>query len=110
MTPLPMSAAAAGLLRALYARASIEHHRILLTHHRSIDWQSLTLVGERYEMRFRATGPSAERLFEIFTSGVEEAEFDIPRWIVADISVEPPADRAQDGSICFGIEALMIEE
>src|SRR5437867_2135756 len=40
MMKLALSPAAAGLLRALVARAGIDRDRILLTDFRSIDWQS----------------------------------------------------------------------
>ena len=53
MMKLALSPAAAGLLRALVARAGINRDRILLTDFRSIDWQSLTFVGERHEMELR---------------------------------------------------------
>ena len=61
MTRLPMSPAAAALLRALLARTGLNRDRILLTDYRSADWQSLTFVGERHEMRFRIPGPNAEQ-------------------------------------------------
>lgn len=56
MTRLPMSIAGAALLRALLARALVDRDRILLTDYRSTDWQSLTFIGERHEMRFRIPG------------------------------------------------------
>lgn len=45
-----MSSAAAGLLRAILSRAGIARERVLLTEIRSVDWQSLTIVGERHEI------------------------------------------------------------
>ena len=59
MMKLALSAAAAGLLRALLARAGIDRDRILLTEFRSTDWQSLTFIGERHEMELRIPGPDA---------------------------------------------------
>ncbi len=105
-----MSCAAAGLLRALIARAGVDRDRFLLTEYRSVDWQSLTFVGERHEFRFRVAGPGADRAFECLASGLEDAEFTIARQIVADINVSEPPVSAPDGSISFGIEALTIEE
>ena len=49
----PLSRAAAGLLRSIVARAGGARHRILLIEFRSVDWQSLTFVGERHEMQLR---------------------------------------------------------
>lgn len=57
MNRLMMSCAAAGLLRALIGRAGVERDRCLLTEYRSVDWQSLTFVGERHQFRFRLAGP-----------------------------------------------------
>ncbi len=42
MMKLALSPAAAGLLRAIVARAGINRDRILLTDFRSVEWQSLT--------------------------------------------------------------------
>ena len=107
MTRLPMSKAGAALLRALLARALVDHDRILLTEYRSTDWQSLTFVGERHEMRFRIPGPEAE---DIFAGDLTDAEFAIPKQIMADGVVYGAPARERDGSISFSIEALTIEE
>ena len=52
MNRLPMSSAGAALLRALLTRALVNRDRILLTDYKATDWQSLTFVGERHELRF----------------------------------------------------------
>ena len=110
MMKLALSPAAAGLLRALLARAGIDRDRILLTEFRSADWQSLTFIGERHEMELRIPGPDAGRLAECLTKGLGDAEFAIPGQIVADISLERPPQRNADGSISLFIEALTINE
>ena len=107
---LALSPAAPGLLRALIARAGIDRDRILLTDFQSIDWQSLTFIGERHEMELRVPGPDAERLARLVTDGLADAEFSIPGQIVADISLELPAIRQSDGSVSLHIEALTIAE
>ena len=61
MNRIPMSKAGTALLRALLSRTLVEPDRILLTDYRSSDWQSLTFVGERHEMRFRIPGPDAQK-------------------------------------------------
>jgi hypothetical protein len=109
MTRLPISSAAAALLRALLARASVGRDRILLTDYRSTDWQSLTFVGERHEMRFRIPGPDAERMYRAVTGDLSDAEFTLGRQILADIAVFEAPTHEADGSISFGIEALTIE-
>lgn len=110
MTRLPMSSAAAALLRAVLARAGIDRDRILLTNYRSTDWQSLTFVGERHEMRFRISGPDAEETYSALTGDLANAELPLSRQILADIAVFGTPTLHGDGSITFGIEALTIEE
>ncbi|HTG78394.1 MAG TPA: hypothetical protein VL553_02200 [Sphingomicrobium sp.] len=110
MMKLALSAAAAGLLRALLARAAIDRNRILLTEFRSIDWQSLTFVGERHEMELRVPGPGAIQLARRITDGLSDAEFAIPGQIVADIRLERPFRHNRDHSISLNIEALTVAE
>ena len=110
MNRLPMSRAAAGLLRALLARTGEGSDRILLTDLRSTDWQSLTFVGEQHQMSFSLPGPGADDLLERLTAGLEDAEFRLSGQVVADIAVAGPPVRAPDGSISFTIEALTIAE
>lgn len=110
MMKLGLSPAAAGLLRALAARAGINRDRILLTDFRSVDWQSLTFIGERHEMELRVPGPDADKLVGQLTAGLSESEFAIPGHIVADIGVERPPVNHSDGSISIHIEALTISE
>jgi len=110
MMKLALSPAAAGLLRALIARAGIDRDRILLTNFQSTDWQSLTFIGERHEMELRLPGPDADRLAELLTIELTDAEFSIPGQIVADIGLERPAIRQPDGSVSLHFEALTIAE
>jgi hypothetical protein len=42
--------------------------------------------------------------------GIDDAEFNIPGQIVADINVAGPPVRASDGSTSLSIEALTIAE
>jgi len=105
----PLSVAAAGLLRALLARTGVDRDRILICGWTSVDWQSLTFVGERHEAVFRVTGPGASRLVAMIVDGLEEAEFAIPGQIVADIAASAPVPQA-DGSILLTIEALTVGE
>ena len=110
MMKLALSPAAAGLLRSLLARAGVDRDRILLTEFRSIDWQSLTFMGERHEMELRVPGPDSEALVDRLTSGLADAEFAIPGQIVADIGLDRPPVRNLDGSFSLHIEALTIVE
>jgi hypothetical protein len=110
MMKLALSTAAAGLLRALLGRAGIDRDRILLTEFRSIDWQSLTFIGERHEMELRIPGPAALQLAERITDGLGDAEFAIPGQIVADICLKRPPEHNCDLSISLHLEALTIAE
>ena len=110
MLNFAMSRAAAGLLRALLQRGGDERHRILLTAIRSVDWQSLTLTGERHSIRLRIPGPHAELIVAAFVNGIEDAEFAIPGQILADIALACRPQRAPDGSVTLELEALTVIE
>ena len=69
----------------------------------------LTFIGERHEFAFRLVGPDARDMFARLTDGLSEAEFAIPRQVLADIVVLPKPVREADGSLSFGIEALTLE-
>lgn len=103
-----MSSAAAALLRAILARAGVPRERVLLTGISSVDWQSLTMVGERHELALRIPGPLAADMAERLCDGFEDAEFTIPGQIVADIAVAGLPTTERDGSVCLTIEALTI--
>lgn len=110
MMRLAMSSAASALLRALLARTEVPRDRVLLTEARSVDWHSLTFVGERHEFGFRIAGPDAQQLAARLSEGLEDAEFALPGQIVADVEVAPDRTVAADGSVCFRIEALTVAE
>jgi hypothetical protein len=105
-----MSPAASALLRALLERAGVPRDRILLTDARTVDWQSLTFIGERHELQLRIPGAGSGALAERLCAGIEDAEFAIPGQIVADITVRGVPLRQDDGAVTFTIEALIIEE
>ena len=110
MMKLAMSAAAAGLLRALLARAGVDRNRILLSDFRSTDWNSLTFAGERHAIALRIPGPGAASVAALLIEGLEDADFSIPGQIVADIALaRPPVDQP-DGAIMLDIEALTVAE
>lgn len=110
MNRIAMSAAASGLLRALIARAGVPRDRILLTDVRSTDWQSLTLVGERHQIQLRVRRADSPTVVERMTAGLDNAEFNIPGQIVADIALIGDPVMNSDGSTSLSIEALTIAE
>jgi hypothetical protein len=110
MMKLALSAAAAGLLRALLARAGVSRDRIFLTKFRSVDWKSLAFSGERHEINFRVPGPDPRPVLDLLLHGLEEAEFAVPGQVVADVSIAQKPRRHPDGSASIRIEALTIAE
>jgi hypothetical protein len=108
MMKLAMSPAAAALFRELIARTKVTRDRILLSSWRSVDWQSLTFVGERHEIRLRITGSDSGTVAARLTDGIAEAEFDIAGQIVADIAATGEPARHEDGSTTLCLEALTI--
>jgi len=110
MMRVQISPAAAALYRALVARAQSPREQVLLTSIRSVDWNSLTLSGERHELDLRLAGPGSATAAENLCNGLEEAEFAIPGHIVADIALCGPPRQAADGSVEISLEALTIAD
>ena len=110
MMKIPMSAAAAGLLRAFLARVGDSPDRILLTEFRSVEWQSLTFAGERHLIALRLVGPDRNDNLNPLILGLADAEFAIPGHIVADIGLVEPPRHEDEGAITLNLEALTIAE
>jgi hypothetical protein len=108
MNRVAMSPAASALLRALIRRADVSHDRILLTDVRSVEWQSLTFSGERHQIQLRVPPPQSLSVVERICDGLDEAEFSIPGFIVADIGLASPPQRRSGGFMDLAIEALTI--
>lgn len=110
MMNIALSPAALGLLRALTARSGAPRDRILLSAWRSVDWQSLTFVGERHHVSLRIAGPDSAAVAARLIDGLEDAEFAISGHIVADITVIGGIEPTADGFTAVSIEALTIAE
>lgn len=110
MMRMVISPAASALLRALLLRAAVPRDRILLTECRSTDWQSLTFLGERHEIDLHIPTPDALEICDRLVRGLKDAEFEIPRQVVADIAVVGGPHAQADGSLMLRIEALTIHE
>ncbi len=82
----------------------------MLRDFRSVDWQSLTFIGERLEMELRIPPPDADRVASRLVDRLADAEFAIPGQIVADIGLRRPPSGEPDGSVTLHIEALTIAE
>ena len=94
----------------MIARAEVRRDRILLTDVQSVDWQSLTLTGERHQIGLRIAGPQSLDAVERMCAGLEDAQFNITGVIVADIAVADGPERLLDGSTRLTIEALTVLE
>ncbi len=109
MMRMAMSPAAAGVLRGLILRSGVDRNRILLTHGRSADWHSLTFTGERHSFALRITGAGSGGIAERICADLEDAEFDVPGAIVADIAlVGQVAASGEDSELT--IEALTVAD
>lgn len=110
MVRMPMSPAAAGVLRALISRAGIDKNRILLTEAKSTDWQSLTFTGERHKLVFRITGADALLVAARICSGLEDAELQVTAAIVADIGLVGEIAEVPGEGVELAIEALTVAD
>ena len=110
MMRVQISPAAAALYRALVAGAQMLREQVLLTSIRSVDWNSLTLSGERHEIDLRLAGRGSTAASEALCNGLEEDEFAIPGYILADIGLCGPPRQAADGSVEISPEALTISD
>jgi hypothetical protein len=104
-----MSSAAVRLLRALIERASCGRDWVLLSDIQSIDWQSLTLAGERHRIELKLLGVHARRNAELLVAGLADAEFDLGGQVLADIAVTNGPAISLDGTAALTIEALTID-
>lgn len=103
------SRAAAELLRALIARTALDDERITIGRVHSIDWQSLTFIGERHEFSLAITGPDARAALALFRDGLAEVEWQLVGHVVADLVIVSE-QAASDGTIVVGIEALTLTD
>ena len=104
-----LSAAAAQLLRSLMSRAGLEHDHLFVSSFRSVDWQSLTFIGERHEICLRLTGPDVATTLSRLRTGIEDAEWQLRGYLVADVIITSE-QVADDGSAFVNIEALTLSD
>lgn len=108
MMKLSLSPAASGLLRAIIAKSGAPREQIALGYFRSVDWQSLTFIGERHEASLRVRGPNAEEIAKRIADGLSDTEFSIAGQLVADIALRNEPRTDADGSVILDIEALTL--
>lgn len=105
-----MTPYATALLRCLLHRAGEDRDRISLSHWVTVDWQSLTLEGERHEAGFVVWGEEAMAFVTLWLAGVNEAEFDLPKGFVADIEVTSGPTLRDDGAVLVEVGALTLAD
>lgn len=111
MNRLRMTQAASSLLRNLLGRSGTHSNRIVLTDWTSIDWQSLTFLGERHRAGFVVSGENAMAIAASWTRDLPEAEFDLgTAGFVAEIALAAPLSVREDGSVLVQLEALTIAD
>lgn len=108
MMGFALSAAGAGLLRALIRRCDIARERVLIVRFRSVDWQSLTFIGERHELELRIAGPDAAAALARLTDDLPDCDLAVPGQTVADILVVGTPQWNADASATVRLEALTI--
>ncbi len=109
MKRLLLSGAATQLLRALMARSGLGPDRIVIGRFHSVDWQSLTFVGERHEFSIRLLGPDFGLALARLRDGLGDAEWQLVGHVVADIMIVREIS-SDDGSILVEIEALTLSD
>lgn len=110
MNRMAMSPGALAVLRALVKRASVSRDRILLSHSKSVEWNSLTFNGERHQLGLRIPGADSMSVVDRMCDGLGDAEFDMRGIIVADIAIAAGPNRAPDSSVSLVIEALTVAD
>lgn len=106
-----LSTAGGALLRALLARVGEDRSRVLLTSWLSVDWQSLTFVGERHMASFSISGGDAVGLARRFTEGLADADLPLGGGrFVADLQVMDRSDPTPEGAVVVELEALTLED
>lgn len=104
-----LSSAAALLIRSIMARTGLDQDRIFISHAHSVDWQSLTFIGERHELALRLSAPHAAAAATRLREGIADAEWDMPGQVVAEIAIAHECV-GDDGSILVHLEALTIAD
>jgi hypothetical protein len=110
VTGARLSPAATHFLRALLGRAGLAADRVRIRRFRSVDWQSLTFIGERHELTLAIPQPNAAPGADRLRLGLADAEWPLPGGaVVADVVVVRETSEP-DGTIVLDLEALTLSE
>jgi hypothetical protein len=72
------------------------------------EWRSATFSGHRFSIAFVLSGIGALDRVQTLQANLPDHEFDLRRYVVADIIVEDIIEAA--GMITFRIEALLLDD
>jgi hypothetical protein len=72
------------------------------------DWHSATFTGERIVLTLRVSGENALQKARALQALLPDHEFELSRWLVADILVSNI--ETMDSSVSITIEALLLRE
>lgn len=74
----------------------------------SVPWESMTLRGERHQVRLILSGPDAEAIAARLKRLLPDHEFALPGLLVADLAITA-TDRTSTGLV-LTLEALTLDE
>lgn len=92
------------LLCALAEKAGLR----LATDIVSTPWHSATFAGERHVLTLQFTGGDAGEAVRRLLEGLDDHEFAVPGFLVADIVAGPVA--AADGEVRVRLDVLLLDE
>lgn len=104
-----LSPAGAQLLRALLTRIGLPREQVLVAAFCSVDWQSLTFIGERHEISLCILGPDAASALSLLREGLSDVEWTMRGHVVADIAILDERD-GSDGALLVDLEALTLSD
>ena len=91
------------------ARTALDADRIKVGRVHSIDWQSLTFIGERHEFSLAIAGPGAAAALALLRDGLANVEWQLAGHVVADLVIVSERSLS-DGSILVELEALTLTD
>lgn len=101
---MPVRDATGALVRML--RQAFPDHELTFVNIHSRDWASGTLAAVRHRIALRLSGTDAHLACAAFLHGLDEREFDLGRYILADICVAVQHDAG--GEVRLTVDALTI--
>jgi hypothetical protein len=99
-----------GFLRALRANFANFRGAFRIEEVASTPWASVTFSGARHRVALILEGEAAAAAADTFLAGMEDAEFDLPGHILADIALAGLERRDEGNCVRLTLEALTVED